>query len=80
MKIRRGERHTQIAETILKAADAGEFLTQIEVWERLPYKCAYGTLRKMIDTLEDRKMVMRERSGRFVVIKPMLLLYQWYRR
>lgn len=79
MKMMRTKKYCQIAEIIMKAADEGEFLTQIEVWRRLPYTCAYGSLRKNLDVFEDRKLIMRERAGMVVLIKPMLLLYHWFR-
>jgi hypothetical protein len=78
-KIRRGKKQAQIAQVILQAADSGEYLTVSQIWDALPYKCAYGTLRKMLKVFEDRKMIEKERTGMSVTVKPMLLLYQWYR-
>ncbi|QIG69067.1 hypothetical protein EVB77_033 [Rhizobium phage RHph_N1_10] len=78
-KIRRGEKHKQIAGIILQAADEGRFLTVSEIHAGLPYACAYGSLRKIIKLFEEREWVTKERAGMSVLIKPNLLLYQWFR-
>lgn len=78
-RIRRGDKHREIAGIILKAADDGQFLSIIEIHDSLSYNCAYGSLRKIIKTFEDRKWITKERAGMSVLIKPNSLLYQWFR-
>lgn len=79
MKVRKDGKYAEIAKIIMTAADAGEYLTIKEIHEKLSYECAYGSLRKNLDALEAKKMILRERAGMSVLIKPMLLLYQWFR-
>ncbi len=79
MKVRKDGKYAEIARVIMTAADAGEYLTISEIHQKLPYACAYGSLRKNLDALEEKKMIQRERAGMSVLIKPMLLLYQWFR-
>ncbi len=78
-RVRRGEKHSEIAGIILKAADEGRFLTVTEVHASLSYACAYGSLRKILKTFEERKWITKERAGLSVLIKPNPLLYQWFR-
>jgi hypothetical protein len=78
-KIRRGEKHREIAEVILKATDEGRFLSVSEVHSSLSYECAYGSLRKIIKLFEDRSWITKERAGMCVLIKPNAALYHWFR-
>jgi hypothetical protein len=78
-KIRRGDKHREIAGIILTAADDGEFLSVLEIHGKLSYECAYGSLRKIIKLFEERKWITKERAGMSVLVKPNLLLYQWFR-
>jgi DNA-binding MarR family transcriptional regulator len=75
-----GEKQTQIANILLAAADRGEYLTLSDLHAALPYKCAYGSLRKNIDALEAKEWIERSRAGKFVYLKPKDLLYAWFRR
>ena len=79
MKVRGGEKHTEIARIILTAADGGRYLTVSEVHGQLSYGCAYGSLRKILKLFEDREWITKERAGMSVLIKPNLELYARFR-
>jgi hypothetical protein len=78
--IQRGKKQCEIAEIILKAADDGIFLNVTEVHEMLSWNNAYGTLRKTLKVFEDRKLIVKERAGMCVLIKPTASLYHWFRK
>jgi hypothetical protein len=77
--MRRAPKQTQIAEVILSAADRGEYLNVTQIHAGLPYKCAYGSLRKTLKVFEDRNLITKVRTGMCVTIKPNLTLYHWFR-
>lgn len=53
----------EIMTIILTAADAGEFLTQRQVHDRLSWSCNFGSLRTALKLLERAGMITRDRIG-----------------
>jgi len=77
--IMRTKKQSEIAGIILKAADQGMFLNVTEIHEMLSWQNAYGSLRKTLTSFEDRKLIVKERAGMSVLIKPTADLYHWFR-
>jgi hypothetical protein len=77
--ILRTKKQREIADIILRAADQGTFLNVTEIYEMLSWNNAYGSLRKTIKSFEDRNLVVKERAGMCVLIKPTQALYDWFR-
>lgn len=78
MKPRRTDKQQIIMKVLFDAAAAGEFLNVKQIHARLPYRCAYGSLRRSLEHLEKHGAIVKERAGMCVLIKPTQLGYGWF--
>ncbi|RWI35413.1 hypothetical protein [Mesorhizobium sp.] len=78
MRPLRTKKQRIIMELIFKAAGEGCFLNIRTLHERLPYSCAYGSLRRSIEHLEANKFLVKERAGLSVLLVPTKLAYDWF--
>lgn len=63
---------------ILRAAGEGRFHTITELHALLPYECHYGSFRRSIEFLESHQIIVKERAGRSLLIKPTTEAYGWF--
>lgn len=70
MPVRKTAKQRIIIGLVLEAADRGELLTETELHRRLPYICDYGSLRTSLRFLDRGGIIIRERAGRFCVVRP----------
>lgn len=75
----RTDNQRAIMSLVLKAADEGRFYTVKELWEALPYTCAYGSLRTSLKFLRKTGIVVTEPAGSFRLVKPTREAYAWFR-
>lgn len=78
MSLGRTKKQQQIMAIVLAAANAGEFLSVSEIHARLPYTCAYGSLRTSLRFLVKQEVLVRETAGRFSLMKPTLKAYRLF--
>ena len=81
---RRTANQREVMGIILYAANNGKTLRSIEIYDEWSGKTkhTYGALRKVLEVLEDKGMIVRERDqkdGRNVSIIPTQLGYDWFR-
>lgn len=79
MKPLRTEKQKIIMGLIFKAAGEGRFLTIGELYERLPYECAYGSLRMSVNHLVKHSCLEKIRTGMSVTLKPTSTGTAWFR-
>lgn len=78
MKPKRTDKQRIIMKVIFDAAGQGEFLNVRQIHARLPYTCAYGSLRRSLEHLEKHGAIVKERSGMCVLVKPTQIGYAWF--
>lgn len=69
------QKQRQIMAVVMREAGAGRFLSVKELHALLPYACHYGSFRMSINHLVDHGMIVRERAGRCVLLKPTVEAY-----
>jgi predicted transcriptional regulator len=75
----RTEKQRQIMNILFDAVDHGEELSVKEIHARLPFTCAYGTLRDHLNRLKNYDLVYYEKAGMFNYYKPTAKAYAWFR-